>query len=54
MPGDKWKWRRNSSKFLWCSKSSSKGKVHSNTGPPQETRKFSYKYLREKKGTNKT
>ena len=37
---NKWKWKHNFSKFMGCSKSSSKMEVHSYTGLPQEKRKI--------------
>ena len=37
--GNKWQWKHNNSKPMGCSKSSSKGKVYSNTILPQEIRK---------------
>ena len=39
----KWKWKHNNPKPVGHYKSSAKGKVHSNTGIPQETRKKSNK-----------
>ena len=39
----KWKWKHNSPKPVGHCKSSAKGKVHSNTGIPQEKRKKSSK-----------
>ena len=38
MPGNKRKWKHNNQKPVQFSKSSAKGKVHSNTSLPQETR----------------
>ena len=38
-----WKWKHNNPKAMGHYKSSDKGKVHSNTGLPQETRKKSNK-----------
>ena len=38
---NEWKWKHNNSKPVGHGKSSPKGKVHSNTGTPQETRKKS-------------
>ena len=38
-----WKWKHNNPKPVGHFKSSAKGKVHSNTGIPQETRKKSNK-----------
>ena len=38
---NKWKWKHRNPKPMWFSKSSAKGKGHSNTGLPQETRKKS-------------
>ena len=38
-----WKWKQNNPKLVRHGKSSPKGKVHSNTGIPQETRKKSNK-----------
>ena len=45
IPGDKWKWKKNNSKFMGCSKSSSKREVNSGTSLPQETRKIWNKWL---------
>ena len=39
----KWKWKHNNPKPMGFSKSSTKGKVHSNTSLPQETREKSNK-----------
>ena len=39
MHRNEWKWKRNNPKPVAHCKSSAKGKVHSNTGMPQETRK---------------
>ena len=36
---NEWKWKHNNSKPMGHCKSSAKGKVHSNTGLPQETTK---------------
>ena len=36
---NKWQWKRDNSKPMGCSKSSSKREVYSNTILPQETRK---------------
>ena len=36
---NEWKWKHNNPKPVGHGKSSPKGKVHSNTGTPQETRK---------------
>ena len=38
---NKWQWKRDNSKPMGCSKSSSKREVYSNTTLPQETRKTS-------------
>ena len=38
---NKWQWKHDNSKPMWCSKSSSKREVYSNTILPQETRKIS-------------
>ena len=38
MHRNEWKWKHNNSKPVGHCKSSAKGKVHSNTGIPQETR----------------
>ena len=43
IPGDKWKWKRNSPKSMGWSKSSSKREGYSDTGLPWETRKISNK-----------
>ena len=43
MHNNEWKWKHNNPKPMEFSKSSAKGKVHSNTGLPQETRKKSNK-----------
>ena len=40
---DKWKWKHNNPKPMGFSKSSAKGKVHSNASLPQETREKSNK-----------
>ena len=40
MHKNKWKWKYNNPKPMGHCKSSAKGKVHSNTGLPQETRKI--------------
>ena len=37
MPRNKWKWKHDNPKSMGFSKSSAKGKVHSNTSLPQET-----------------
>ena len=39
MHRNEWKWKHNNPKPMGYCKSSAKGKVHSNTGIPQETRK---------------
>ena len=39
MHRNEWKWKHNNPKPVGHGKSSSKEKVHSNTGTPQETRK---------------
>ena len=41
MHRNEWKWKHNNPKPVGRYKSSAKGKVHSNTGIPQETRKKS-------------
>ena len=38
-PSDKRKWKHNGSKFMGCSKNSSKREVYNNTVLPEETRK---------------
>ena len=38
MSRNEWKWKHNNPKPMGLSKSSAKGKVHSNTTLPQETR----------------
>ena len=43
MHRNEWKWKHNNPKPVRHCKSSPKGKVHSNTGIPQETRKKSNK-----------
>ena len=43
MHRNKWKWKHNNPKPMGFSKSSAKGKVHSNTSLPQETREKSNK-----------
>ena len=43
MHRNEWKWKHNSPKPVGHCKNSAKGKVHSNTGIPQETRKKSNK-----------
>ena len=43
MHRNEWKWKHNNPKPVGYCKSSAKGKVHSNTGLPQETRKKSNK-----------
>ena len=43
MHRNKWKWKHNNPKPMGHCKSSAKGKVHNNTGIPQETRKKSNK-----------
>ena len=45
MHRNEWKWKHNNPKPMGHRKSSAKGKVHSNTGLPQEIRKKSNKYL---------
>ena len=58
MHRNEWKWRHNNPKPMGLSKSSAKGKVHSDTGLPQETRKKSnnlplyLKQLEKKKKRN--
>ena len=53
---NKWKWKHNVPKSLGCIKSSSKRKVDSNTGLPQEVGKISNKQPKEAgiRRTNKT
>ena len=41
MHRNEWKWKHNNRKPVGQCKNSAKGKVHSNTGIPQETRKKS-------------
>ena len=43
MHRNKWKWKHDNPKPMGFSKSSAKGKVHSNTNLPQETREKSNK-----------
>ena len=43
MHKNEWKLKHNNPKFVGHCKSSAKGKIHSNTGLPQETRKKSNK-----------
>ena len=43
MHRNEWKWKHNNPKPMGFSKSSAKGKVHSNTSLPQETGKKSNK-----------
>ena len=43
MHRNKWKWKYNNPKPMGFSKSSAKGKVHSITSLPQETRETSNK-----------
>ena len=43
MHRNKWKWKYDNPKPMGFSKSSAKGKVHSNTSLPQETREKSNK-----------
>ena len=43
IPWDKWKRKHNVQKSMGCSKSTSKRKVYSDTGLPQETWKISNK-----------
>ena len=43
MHRNKWKWKHDNRKPMGFSKSSAKGKVHSNTNLPQETREKSNK-----------
>ena len=38
MHRNKWKWKHGNPKLMGFSKSCAKGKVHNNTGLPQETR----------------
>ena len=45
MHRNEWKWKHQNAKPVRHCKSSAKGKVHSNTGIPQETRKKSNKNL---------
>ena len=44
MHGNKWKWKHNNPKPMGFSKSSAKGKVHSNISLPQETGETSNKW----------
>ena len=39
-PWDKWKWKHNCPVYMGWSKSSSKGKIHSEIDLPAETRKI--------------
>ena len=41
IPWDKWKWKYNLAKCMWCSKSSVKKEAYSDKCLPQETRKSS-------------
>ena len=43
MHRNKWKWKHNNPKSMGFSKNSAKGKVHSNTRLPQESRATSNK-----------
>ena len=43
MHRNEWKWKQSNPKPMRFSKSSAKGKVHSNTSLPQETREKSNK-----------
>ena len=43
MHRNEWKWKHNNPTPMGFSKSSAKGKVHSNTSLPQETREMSNK-----------
>ena len=43
MHRNEWKWKHNNRKPVGQCKNSAKGKVHSNTGIPQETRRKSNK-----------
>ena len=43
IPRNKWQWKHYDPKPMWCSKSSSKRDVYSNTILPQETRHISNK-----------
>ena len=57
MHTNEWKWKHNNPKPVGHCKSSAKGKVHGNTGTPQEIRKKSSKYPNStpkatRKGTN--
>ena len=45
MHRNEWKWKHNNPKPVGHCKSSAKGKVHGNTGIPQEIRKQSNKWL---------
>ena len=43
MHRNEWRWKHNNSKPMGLNKSSAKGKVHSNTSLPEETREISNK-----------
>ena len=43
MHGNDWKWKHNNLKPMGFNESSAKGKVHSNSSLPQETREKSNK-----------
>ena len=43
MHRNQWKWKQNNPKHMGHCKSSAKGKIHSNTGLPRETRTKSNK-----------
>ena len=53
MDKNKWKWKHDNPKSMGFSKSSAKGKVHSNTSIPQETRIKSNKPNSTPKATRK-
>ena len=40
MHRNKWKWKHDNPKLMGFSKSTAKGRVHSNTSLPQETREI--------------
>ena len=60
IPRDKWQWKHDYPKAMWCSKSSSKREVYSYTMLPQETTNISNKQSNltpkrtRKRRTNKT
>ena len=45
IPRKKWQWKQDKSKFIGCSKNSSKREVYTSTILPQETRKASYRQI---------